>query len=323
MINSNFNPKVSIVIPVYNCERYIREAVDSIFAQNYKNIEVIIVDDGSTDKTVENLQSLSHEFILIQQENAGQSAALTRGWQVATGEILGYLSADDSFYPELISSSIDAFKNPEVILTFPYFDLMDSNSLKLKTITPTWHSFEYFLSTLNNPIGPGVLFRKKLFIESEGWDRSYRQMQDLDFWLKICDKGLVIVIPKILAAFRVHNESRTFIGTSVEKASEPIRIVESFFKSSQSDKYSKLFSEATSSSYILSAQLHMRSGRVQMGLSAFLKGFLFNKKNIFKYRTLRIILNACFSRGYYVFIVPLLQYVQATKKKYVKFKLLA
>src|SRR5437762_6047257 len=87
-------PLVSIVVPSYNHGRYLREAVDSIVAQDYPRIELIVIDDGSTDDSPEILRSYGNRFHWERQPNQGQVATLNRGWLMSKGEILAYLSAD-------------------------------------------------------------------------------------------------------------------------------------------------------------------------------------------------------------------------------------
>ncbi len=303
---SSYHPKISIVIPVFNCETYIEQSIRSVAKQTYDNFELIVVDDGSTDSTPEILKKLAsqYNFVLIKQGNLGQSAAMSTGWEASTGEILGYLSSDDLYAPTLLSESYKFFEQEEVILTFPCYDLIDSDSNILKQVNTNWVSYEHLICSLDNPIGPGVLFRKKIFIENGGWNSKLRQVQDLDYWIKICNQGTIKVIHKILASFRVHHESRTFMGTSMAKAEEPIQVIDSFFESNASSRYIHLKQISLSNAYILSAQLHMRAGRFMRGFKYFIKSFFLYRSNLFKYRTFRIFLNGCFSRSYYVAVVP-------------------
>ena len=90
---SEVEPLVSVIIPVYNGEKYLSLSIESIINQSYKNIELIIVDDGSTDNSKEIIQKFNCKYFF--QKNKGQSSALNLGWKNASGSILGYLSCDD------------------------------------------------------------------------------------------------------------------------------------------------------------------------------------------------------------------------------------
>lgn len=302
-----FEPKVSIVLPVYNCEEYIRDSLNSLINQTYRNKEVILVNDGSTDNTLRIVKELNLPITIIDQTNQGQSVALNTGWKHATGEIVGYLSADDLFYPTLIEELVPSFLDKNTVIVFPYFNLIDEYSNKIKEVKPTWKSHHDLLTTLNNPIGPGVLFRKTLFEQTNGWSSEFRQLQDLKFWIETCDKGHVLVHHEVLAAFRVHLGSRTFASNSVEKSFEPIRLVQDYFNKNEEMQKSDIYLESLSNAYILSGQLNLRSGRILLGFKYFMHGLSIYKKNIFKYRILRIILNALFAKAYYSYIFPIIR----------------
>src|SRR5665213_988407 len=91
--------KVSVIMPAFNMEGFIREAIQSVFAQTYPHYELIIVDDGSTDSTHEALAPFLDRITLVRQKNAGPSAARNRGLQIATGEFAFFLDADDLLLP--------------------------------------------------------------------------------------------------------------------------------------------------------------------------------------------------------------------------------
>ena len=100
-------PKVSIVIPVYNGERYVRYAIDSALAQTYDNIEIIVVNDGSTDKTDEIVKSYGNKVRYIKKKNGGVSSALNMAIEKMKGEYFSWLSHDDTYEPTKIEDEID------------------------------------------------------------------------------------------------------------------------------------------------------------------------------------------------------------------------
>lgn len=96
-------PKVSIIVPVYNVENYLRKCLDSLINQTLKNIEIICINDGSTDNSLSILEeyaSKDERIIVINQENAGVSSARNRGLEIATGEYIAFVDADDSVTPD-------------------------------------------------------------------------------------------------------------------------------------------------------------------------------------------------------------------------------
>lgn len=110
-------PLISCVVPVYNGERFIAAAVESILAQGYRPIEVIVVNDGSTDRTADVLVGFGEEIKVIHQENAGQAAARNRGIQAAAGPFIAFLDADDLWVPEKLARQMDWLaEHPEMQL---------------------------------------------------------------------------------------------------------------------------------------------------------------------------------------------------------------
>ena len=119
---------VSIIVPVYNCERFLPECIDSLLAQTYENIEIICVNDGSTDKSSQllaNYATKDNRIHLISQENAGPGPARNRGIELATGEYITFFDADDWCKPSLVESAvkrIDETQADMVVLPYNVFD---------------------------------------------------------------------------------------------------------------------------------------------------------------------------------------------------------
>ncbi|WP_158904643.1 glycosyltransferase, partial [Burkholderia sp. L27(2015)] len=156
-------PLVSIVVPIYNAARYIDETVQSLLAQTYSNLEVILLDDGSTDETLTLLQAYADRCIVDSHFNMGQAATLNRGWARARGHIIGYLSADDKLMPDAVKFAVEALSaQPEVALVYPDYELIDENSTRLKVIRAPDYSYARVVLVGECPIGPGAFFRHTL-----------------------------------------------------------------------------------------------------------------------------------------------------------------
>ena len=110
-------PLVSIVIPAYNHATYLDEAIQSILKQDYPNIELIVLDDGSTDNTRAVLAKYAGMFHWETHKNMGQANTLNKGWQMSKGEVLSYLSADDVLLPHAVSTSMKYLRG-DVVLTY-------------------------------------------------------------------------------------------------------------------------------------------------------------------------------------------------------------
>src|SRR5258705_5071646 len=128
-------PTVSIIIPSYNHADYLSQAIDSVLAQDYAAVELIVLDDGSTDATREVLERYKGRFYSETQANIGQAATLNKGWKIARGDILGKLSADDTLLPTAISEAVRALMdNPRALVAYPDFQLIDPDSAPVKNV---------------------------------------------------------------------------------------------------------------------------------------------------------------------------------------------
>ena len=109
----SFNPSVTILIPVYNGSNFIKQAIESAINQTYTNIEIIVIDDGSTDKgkTEKAVKSFGKKVKYIKKENGGVASALNRGIKEATGEYISWLSHDDIYLPNKIEKEIEVLNN--------------------------------------------------------------------------------------------------------------------------------------------------------------------------------------------------------------------
>ena len=291
-------PLVSLVIPAYNHARYLAAAVKSVLAQDYPKVELIVLDDGSTDETAAVLAGLDDGFYWETQANMGQSLTLARGWEMAKGEILGYLSADDTLEPGAVRSAVAVMISmPVVVATYCDFHLIDPGSRRVRTVRLPEFSYEHMLTNVSCPIGPGSFFRRSVYLQSGPWNPQYRQMPDYDFWLRIGLHGTIYHLPQVLSAFRVHEGSQTYSVTTPERAEEPTLIVSSFLNEVSAEKInSSLRGCALASANLFSAQLHLRAGRLFSAWVCIQQALRHSSKKVMSPRTLRILTNAITSR---------------------------
>ena len=124
---------VSMVVPAYNHARFLEQAVESVLAQTYPAVELIVLDDGSTDGTREVLAKYG-DIRWETQTNMGQAATLNKGWGMASGDLLGYLSADDYLHPEAVKSAVECLeRHADAVLAYPDFVQVNDRSRPLRT----------------------------------------------------------------------------------------------------------------------------------------------------------------------------------------------
>ncbi len=291
-------PLVSLVIPAYNHADYLSEAVRSVLVQDYSRLELIVIDDGSTDNTVEVLKELGEGFYWEFQNNMGQSRTLNHGWGLAKGDVLGYLSADDVLEPSAVSTSVAAMMAiPDVVATYCDFKLIDPQSRRVRTVRLPEYNYDDMLVQVSCPIGPGAFFRRSAYLQSGPWNPDYRQMPDYDFWLRLGLQGRFLHLPYVLAGFRVHEGSQTYSITTPERAAEPIMIVAGVLEDVAACKLDfRLRARALASANVVSAQLHLRAGRLYSAFVCIRQALRHSARTVLSLRTLRVLSNAAINR---------------------------
>jgi len=209
-------PLVSVVIPIYNYGIQFEKTLCSIFDSTYKNLEIIIVDDGSNDEYVKlKLESLeSHPNIkIIKQSNSGPSSARNNGINNSNGEFILPLDADDMIYPEYIQNCVNILKNNKNISPV-YCDTHHIGQIQGIEQRPEW-SMERLIQ------GPFIvncsMFHKKAFDDCKGYDDSLKGWEDYDLWIRMGQKGYIGKrIPKPLFIY-YHHENDGTVSTEANK----------------------------------------------------------------------------------------------------------
>ncbi|MGO9950861.1 MAG: glycosyltransferase family 2 protein [Dissulfurispiraceae bacterium] len=296
---SEWLPLVSIVIPTYNSAHYLEDAINSVTIQDYPQIELIVLDDGSTDNTESILRKYNDCLVWARHPNMGQALTLNKGWKMSKGSILSYLSADDVLLPTAVSTSVKYLRaNPETVLTYCDFNLIDQKSRIIRQVSsPSFSYHDLVVKQICQP-GPGVFFRRKTFETVGGWDGSFRQMPDFEYWLRLGLAGQFLRIPEVLASFRVHDQSQTYARASEDRCNEPVKIISKFFEINDlTSDLAAAKEEALANAYLFSAQLHWRSGRCRKAIAAVFNTFRLYPRTLLSLRTFRIINNALFNRA--------------------------
>ena len=205
------NPLVSVIIPAYNSAEFMGETLDSVFAQTYAHLEVIVINDGSADtpELEQVLQRYPSNLRYIKQENQGAGAARNAGLRDATGELIAFLDADDTWEPQFLEKLLALLKQTESDLVFSDARLFGDPKLDGLTfmqvepsngpVTP-----ENLLSVTVCVLTSTVLARKKPILDAGLFDVSIRRGQDFDLWLRLSKAGARMAYTReVLAHHRI------------------------------------------------------------------------------------------------------------------------
>jgi glycosyltransferase involved in cell wall biosynthesis len=205
-------PKVTIVIPFYN-DPYVTEAVDSALAQTYGNLEVIVVDDGST-MHADKLKQYQGRIYYLGKANGGTASALNHGFRYASGKYIAWLSSDDRVYPQKVERQVKEMERRGALISHTGFDTIDAGGklTKLEISPPSSESGDFYraLQSCNPVNGCTVMMRKSLFDTIGNFDEQHPFTHDLDYWYRVLLAGIPFhLLAEPLSAYRWHDNMGT------------------------------------------------------------------------------------------------------------------
>lgn len=220
---SKNGPLVSILLPVYNSRRYIEECLNSILNQTYKNIEIIIINDGCNDGTEEILKTIAIEFRnikLYNQENLGYCNSINKGIVYCSGEYIARMDADDIMISSRIERQVEHLEMyPEVSILGTSICYINSFGEELtKHIFPNRYKIPRQILDQSPVAHPSVMIRKSVFQKVGKFRSNLYPSEDYDFWLRASSLGFVIDnLDEILLLYRIHGNSTTH-NNSIKRA---------------------------------------------------------------------------------------------------------
>jgi glycosyltransferase involved in cell wall biosynthesis len=203
-------PLVSVIIPNYNYSKHVGKAIDSVLNQTYQNVEVIVVDDGSTDNSLAVLASYGDRISVMQQTNEGVSKARNRGVSKAQGKFVAFLDADDIWLPTKIDKQIERFKRETdlglVHCSMTYIDSEDRPIGEITDGMEGWVAEEFLRFERGVVIGAGstALLPRVVFDEVGGFDPRQSTAADWDFNYRVAKKYKVGFVREPLVLYRQH-----------------------------------------------------------------------------------------------------------------------
>jgi glycosyltransferase involved in cell wall biosynthesis len=270
-------PRASLIIPTYNRAHLLPEAVNSALAQTYRDFEVIIIDDGSTDNTREVAQSFPSNVRYVYQENRGSSAAFNKGIELARGEYLAIFADDDMILEKFLEKSVDFLdKHPEAGFSHGQVLTIDEKGLPLRLhrargdktsfIRDGKEEIEHLLIR-NYIVGCTALFRRSCFGEVGLYNTALRSCEDWDMWIRLARKYAVGYIAEPLAKYRVHTQSLTG-HFEAEKVKEDYTVLlDSVFKDAEiGPRYARLRRKAYYGMYCYLGKVSAERGHRLTGI---------------------------------------------------------
>ncbi len=212
-MNMESIPKVSIVIPCFNGEKYLRQAIDSALGQSYKNIEVIVVNDGSSDRTEEIAMEYGDRIRYFRKENGGVSSALNLGISEMTGDYFSWLSHDDMYLPEKIEKQIKAIEERDEEERFVYsnFRCLIEKDEKYQSVIPANKLYGELCEKSVFPVlfnlinGCTTLIHRSMFEKYGLFDEELSTSQDYDMWMRLLTDCNPVYVEEELVITRIHD----------------------------------------------------------------------------------------------------------------------
>lgn len=220
------NIKVSIITVVRNGEKTIKDTIESVLSQTYSDIEYILIDGCSTDKTVEIINGYEKQISkFISEPDEGIYDGLNKGVSLATGDVIAFLHSDDVYANEtVISGIVNCFDNGTQGV---YGDLVYTDKADVNKVFRYWKSCDFSLSLLSKgwmPPHPTLFLRREVYQKYGTFDTSFKIAGDYDFMLRILKDNIVVkYLPQVVYKMRVGGESNRSIKNILNKSKEDLR----------------------------------------------------------------------------------------------------
>lgn len=247
---------VSVIIPAYNQAEFLGVAIESVLAQTHRNLEVIVVDDGSTDHTPEVVRKYADSRVRYEwQRNSGLSAARNKGIQQSLGGVLSYLDADDEFLPRKLEWLLDVMENrAEVGLAAGQAIPVDVDGAQIGRVFDAGIPPDPRDLLLKNPLHVGsVLIRRSWQLRVGPFDESLRSYEDWDMWLRLARAGCQMCwVDKPVSLYRFHNAQMTRDGIQMTDANFSV-LQKVFANLDSEDSWNEFYADAYAHAHLRAA----------------------------------------------------------------------
>ena len=214
-------PAISVIIPVYNGEKTIRETIESVLKQTFRDFELIIINDGSQDTTLEIIERIKDQRIKIfSYPNAGTNSSRNRGIDQAAGEYISLMDADDLWTPDKLEAQLKALQaNLQAAVAYSWTDYIDESSQFLRPgahLSFTGDVYKQLLLSNFLENGSNPLIRKQAIAQVGGFDESLTHGEDWDMWLRLATHYHFVAVPSPQILYRVYPHSSSFNVSKLE-----------------------------------------------------------------------------------------------------------
>ena len=221
-------PQISVIIPVFNREEYIEAALTSVFKQTFQDFEIILVDDGSTDHTLDIAKGFGSRVQILKQAHLGQAVARNRGFQQSSGDCIAFLDSDDLWQEKKLEIQMKLMQEKDIVLSYTNCISIDkqgkAKGSKEFSSAPSGKVFENLL--IRNPIfTSSVLVRRQALSQSGGFQKKYSYAEDWACWLRIALIGKFHFTTTPLTFYR-HHEKQCFKPEEAEKHEKTIEEIQ-------------------------------------------------------------------------------------------------
>jgi glycosyltransferase involved in cell wall biosynthesis len=210
-------PLVSIIIPSFNQGQFIRETIESCLSQDYRPLEILIIDGASKDNTLSVLQEYESvpEVRWVSEPDDGPAYAVNKGFAMAKGEIAGIQASDDAYLPGAVAKAVEEFNtSPKLGLVYAECRNVDVDGNELTCFKSAPYSLENFLSKTSLILQPATFFKMNLARELGGWNSNYFNC-DTELWLRMLFRTEAKKIDEIWAIRHMHKEQRNNLVTKI------------------------------------------------------------------------------------------------------------
>ncbi len=206
--------KNSIIIPSLNQGIFIEKTITSLLEQNYPNVEIIVMDGGSTDTTIPIIKKYEPGVKWFSEKDTGQSNAINKGIRISSGDIIGFLNSDDYLLPGSLNAVAEIFEDENVLWLTGDYRIIDSDEKPIQSFDVKYKHFlrnfssRNLLLITNFMIQPSTFWRKSFSNQIGNFNESLKFVMDYDYWIRAFQYSTPKILNKPLSAFRIHKNSK-------------------------------------------------------------------------------------------------------------------